>query len=139
MIISVSLDLRKISCSEVIARVARAFTATFDLTTEVRKRRSIGCRTDRNTWVRIEARPVKKIDGQGWNGPECAAVLQGVTKPEWYQGVSWFDRDLEVMWRAAETQLIDAPPVKWRSMTRRTVLGVVPHIWAAPRKLPTSR
>ena len=48
MITSVSLDLRKISCSEVIARVARAFTATFDLTTEVRKRRSIGCRTDRN-------------------------------------------------------------------------------------------
>jgi hypothetical protein len=105
-------DLRKTDCTDVISRVTHAFTTDVDLTTEVRKRRSIGLRTTRNTWVRIEARPVEKIGGQGWNGTECAAVLQSVAKPEWYQGVAWLDNDQQFMWRADETQLIDAPPVK---------------------------
>lgn len=108
----VSLDLRKDSCDDVVTRVAHALAVQFDRGTEVRKRRSIGCRTDRNTWVRIEARSVERIDGQGWNGPECAAVIQGVAKPEWYQGVSWLDHNEQLFWRADETQLIESEPVK---------------------------
>jgi hypothetical protein len=105
-------DLRQTSCDDVITRVAHAFAAQFDPTTEVRKRRSLGCRTNRNTWVRIEVRPVERIDGQGWNGPECAAVIQGVAKPDWHQGISWLDHEEQLFWRADETQLIEAVPVK---------------------------
>jgi hypothetical protein len=106
------LDLRKSPCDDVVRRVSRAFATQFDPNTEVRKRRSLGCRTDRDTWVRIEARPVEKIDGQGWNGPECAAVMSGVAKPDWYRGVSWLDADQQMMWRADESQLIESPPIK---------------------------
>jgi hypothetical protein len=108
----VSLDLRKTLCEDAVARVAYAFAVQFDSTTEVRKRRSIGWRTDRDTWVRIEARAIERIDGQGFNGPEVAAVIEGVAKPEWYQAVSWLDHDRSVMWRADESQLIEVPSVR---------------------------
>jgi hypothetical protein len=117
------MDLRRISCDQVVSRVAHAFNLHFDRATEVRKRRSVGCKTDRGTWVRIEARPVVRIDGQGWNGPECAAVMEGVAKPAWYQSISWLDRDQQLMWRADETQLIEAPPVK-----RGGTLTTNPHL-----------
>jgi hypothetical protein len=74
-----------------------------------RKRRTIGFRSDRDTWVRIEARPVDKITGQGWNGIECSALLDGVARPEWFQSVSWRDGDWG--WRADETELITASPI----------------------------
>lgn len=106
------LDLRQTPQGAVVDRVQKALALHFDPTTEIRKRRSIGYRTDRNTWVRIEVRAVEKIDGQGWNGPECAAVMRGVSKPEWYQGVSWLDHEEQLFWRADETQLIGSPPVK---------------------------
>lgn len=106
------LDLRKTRCDDAVARVAHVFVAQFDPATEVRKRRSIGCRTDRGTWVRIEARTIEKIDGQGFNGPEAAAIIAGVAKPAWYQGVSWLDQERGAMWRADETELVLAPPVK---------------------------
>lgn len=106
------LDLRKTVCDEAVAHVAHAFSVEFDSATEVRKRRSIGCRTDRRTWVRIEARPIGKLDGQGFNGPECAAVIEGIAKPAWYQGVSWWDQERGVMWRADETQLVTAEIIK---------------------------
>jgi hypothetical protein len=77
----------------------------FDASSEVRKRRSIGLRTERDTWVRIEIRDLARVDGQGW-GVECASVLQGVSKPAWLQGISWLDTDLGVRWRADETQYV---------------------------------
>jgi hypothetical protein len=77
----------------------------FDSTSEVRKRRSIGCRTDRDTWVRIEIRDLARVDGQGW-GVESASVLEGVSMPAWYQGLTWIDHELGVMWRVDETGLI---------------------------------
>lgn len=89
-----------------------ALDTTLDPTTEVRKRRSVGFRTGRNTWVRIEARSLDRIDGQGWNGVECAAVLRGVAKPDWYQGLAWIDAEHGVAWRADETELIADRPIK---------------------------
>nr|WP_230423383.1 hypothetical protein [Streptomyces radicis] len=62
--------------------------------------------------MRIERRARERIDGQGWNGVECAAVLQGVAMPEWFAGLAWSDPDDGSMWRADETQLVTAEPMK---------------------------
>lgn len=105
-------DLRRVQVDDVLRRVERALATQLDETTAVRKRRSIGARTDRGTWVRIEARRTEKIDGQGWNGTECAAFLHGVAKPDWHAGVSWRDDERGVMWRADETSLITTAPIK---------------------------
>ena len=77
----------------------------------MRKRRSVGGRTDRETWVRIERRDLDKIGGQGWNGTECAAVLDGIAKPAWFAGMVWRDQSEAVMWRADETDLLPAKPI----------------------------
>jgi hypothetical protein len=105
------LDLRKRSSGDVLSRVQKKLQITFDPTTEVRKRRSIGFCTTSNTWVRVEVRGLDRIDGQGW-GVECASVLQGVSKPAWMQGFSWLDTDQGVMWRADETELVTDAPIK---------------------------
>ncbi|MEU0879525.1 hypothetical protein ABZ345_13055 [Lentzea sp. NPDC005914] len=106
-----SLDLRKSSCGEIIDRVQAILQAVFDPSTEVRKRRSLGFRTDRGTWVRIEVRGLVRIDGQGW-GIECASVLKDVAMPAWHQGVSWIDHERGVMWRADETECVSDQAVK---------------------------
>ena len=104
-------DLRKHSCDIIIQRVQRQLDTYFDPMTEVRKRRSLGLRTDRDTWMRIEIRDLARLDGQGW-GIEDAAVLDGVAMPTWYQGLSWIDHDLGVMWRADETELVADSSIK---------------------------
>lgn len=110
---SVILDLRKNPVDTVIQYVERALSVERDQeTTIVRKRRSIGFSTSRNTFVRVEARPVAKITGQGWNGVEAAAILEGISKPEWYRGTAWKDTTQPLMWRADETELITSLPIK---------------------------
>lgn len=79
--------------------------------TVVRKRRSVGARTDRDTWVRIERRLLDKIPDQGWNGTECAARLEGIAQPVWRGCVVWRDKYEPVMWRADETELLPGAPV----------------------------
>ncbi|ONH32827.1 hypothetical protein [Pseudofrankia asymbiotica] len=106
------LDLRSGSHDEVLARVERALDVRLNQAAAVRKRRSIGLPTDAGTWVRVEARPASKVTGQGWNGTETAAALQGVAMPGWYQGVSWAERDAGLLWRADETDYVAARPVK---------------------------
>nr|WSZ95505.1 hypothetical protein OH820_07410 [Streptomyces sp. NBC_00857] len=108
----VSVDLRVKSVDEVLGRVERALDVQLDRNTVVRKRRSVGARTDRDTWVRVERRRLDKIDGQGWNGTECAAVLEGITKPTWFAGTAWRDMADPAMWRADETELLPGTPVK---------------------------
>ncbi len=76
------------------------------------KRRSVGARTDRGTWVRLERRPLARVDGQGWNGTEAAAALEGVAMLRWLAGVAWRDASGEAMWRADETTLLPGAPVK---------------------------
>ncbi len=77
----------------------------------LRKRRSVGARTDRDTWVRIERRRLDRIDGQGWNGTECAATLTAIDKPTWCAGLAWRDTSSAAMWRADETSLLPGNPV----------------------------
>ncbi|MFB8209698.1 MULTISPECIES: hypothetical protein [unclassified Streptomyces] len=104
-------DLRVESVDEVLDRVERSLQVRIDRDTVIRKRRSVGGRTDRNTWVRVERRSFQRIEAQGGNGPEAAAVLSGVAMPRWYGAVTWRDEAEPVMWRADETELVSDPPV----------------------------
>lgn len=88
-----------------------ALHTRLDRETVVRKRRTVGARTDRGTWVRIERRGFDRIGAQGWNGPESAAVLSGVAMPSWHAGFAWREPGEPVMWRADEMDLVDALPV----------------------------
>ncbi|WP_416986149.1 hypothetical protein [Streptomyces sp. T028] len=106
-----NLDLRRESLDGVLDRVERSLQVRLDLQTVVRKRRTIGARTDRDTWVRIERRGFERIGAQGWNGPESAAVLSGIVMPSWYAGFAWREPEEPVMWRADEMELVNAAPV----------------------------
>jgi hypothetical protein len=76
------------------------------------KRRSVGARTDRDTWVRMEARPCSQLTGQGSGVADAACLPAVVARPEWYQGLSWKAREQGVLWRADETELVTVPPIK---------------------------
>ncbi|MHA7956330.1 hypothetical protein ACX9I7_01040 [Streptomyces sp. L500] len=106
-----AMDLRREPVDEVLDRVELSFQVRLDRRTLVRKRRSVGARTDRDTWVRVERRGFDRIGAQGWNGPEAAAVLTGVAMPRWFAGFAWREGDEPVMWRADEFELAPAAPV----------------------------
>lgn len=105
------VDLRNAPVDDLLRRVENSLRVHLDPGTLVRKRRSIGARTHRNTWVRIERRGLDKIGGQGWNGTECAAALEGIAKPTWCASVAWRDPSETVMWRADETGILPGKPV----------------------------
>lgn len=96
---------------EVLQRVEAALGTRLDRTTVVRKRRSVGARTERGTWVRIERRGLDRIGVQGGDGTPSAEALQGISKPEWLVGIAWRDEAEPVMWRADETELLPSAPV----------------------------
>ncbi|OII62183.1 hypothetical protein BJP40_03680 [Streptomyces sp. CC53] len=77
----------------------------------MRKRRSVGARTDRGTWVRIERRGLDRVGVQGGDGTASAEALRGIAKPAWLAGVAWRDEAEPVMWRADETGLLPGTPV----------------------------
>ncbi|WP_328831184.1 hypothetical protein OHT77_28025 [Streptomyces sp. NBC_00252] len=106
-----AVDLRVQPVDEVLDRVERSLQVGLLPDTMVRKRRSVGARTDRDTWVRIERRLLDKISDQGWNGTESAARLKGIAQPEWHGCVVWRATDGPVMWRADETELLPGAPV----------------------------
>lgn len=106
-----AVDLRREPVDEVLDRVEQSLQTVLDRQSVVRKRRSVGARTDRHTWVRIERRGLDRIAAQGWNGPEAATVLRDVALPQWHAGFAWRERHERVMWRADEMDLITAAPV----------------------------
>ncbi|MFI6352378.1 hypothetical protein ACIBJF_06860 [Streptomyces sp. NPDC050743] len=106
-----AVDLRVEPVDDVLEHVERSLQMQLLRDTVVCKRRSVGARTDRGTWVRVERRSFDRIGAQGWNGTEAAAVLHGVSMPKWYAGLAWRERDEPVMWRADEMVLVTAPPV----------------------------
>lgn len=113
--VAAPLDLRAPSSAprdSAARRVEAALGVRLEQATQVRKRRSLGAATDRGTWVRIEARRVEKMTGQGFDGPEAAAVVAGVAKPAWHASVAWAQPDAGLMWRADETDLVTAAPIK---------------------------
>ncbi|MFD9973236.1 hypothetical protein ACFWZR_02845 [Streptomyces sp. NPDC059017] len=106
-----TFDLRVEPTDVVLDEVEQMLGIQLDPATLVRKRRSLGARTDRDTWVRIERRRFEKIGNQGWNGTECAALLDGVAMPQWRRSAAWRQGDEPVMWRADETDLLPGAPV----------------------------
>jgi hypothetical protein len=104
-------DLRRVSVDEVLERVEVALGTELDRATVVRKRRSVGGRTGRGTWVRIERRGLDRIGIQGGDGTPSAEALHGIAKPAWLAGVAWRDEAEPVMWRADETELLKSTPV----------------------------
>ncbi|GAA2230096.1 hypothetical protein GCM10010104_24090 [Streptomyces indiaensis] len=106
-----AVDPRVQPVDEVLDRVQRSLQVGLLPDTMVRKRRSVGARTDRDTWVRIERRLLDKISDQGWNGTEGAACLKGIAQPEWHGCVVWRATDGRVMWRADETELLPGAPI----------------------------
>ncbi|MEU6086992.1 hypothetical protein ABZ865_09280 [Streptomyces sp. NPDC047085] len=106
-----AVDLRVEPVDDVLEHVERSLQTQLLRDTVVCKRRSVGARTDRGTWARVERRSFDRIGAQGWNGTEAAAVLHGVSMPKWYAGLAWRERDEPVMWRADEMALVTAPPV----------------------------
>jgi len=129
-------DLRVHPAAAEIRRVAAAFETAFDVAAARRGRRTIGLRSDRGTWVRIEARPAAHVDSRGWNGIECAAALRGVARPEWRQSITWRDGDL--VWRADETALVTAPPVGRNGEVLSADPGLDDAWWAALRRSLTA-
>jgi hypothetical protein len=104
-------DLRRVSVDEVLERVEASLGTGLDRATVVRKRRSVGGRTERATWVRIERRGLDRIGLQGGDGTPSAEALHGIAKPAWLAGVAWRDEAEPVMWRADETELLPSGPV----------------------------
>ncbi|MGW1989595.1 hypothetical protein [Embleya sp. NPDC001921] len=123
------VDLRVEPVEQALDLVEHGLRVRLDRESVVRKRRSVGARTDRGTWVRIERRSLDRIGGQGWNGVESAAVLSGIAKPEWFAGMSWRETDGDAMWRVDETELVTAAPVKPGG--RLTVDPKLPDTWWA--------
>ncbi|MBN9748634.1 hypothetical protein DMP23_47495 [Amycolatopsis sp. A1MSW2902] len=105
-------DLRAHPREDVLLRIEQALGVRLDREGEVRKRRSVGAATDRGTWVRIETRRPEKMAGQGFNGPEAAGLLTGIAKPAWHASVAWAEPEAGLMWRADETELVTAAPIK---------------------------
>ncbi|WP_406740195.1 hypothetical protein [Streptomyces atratus] len=106
-----SVDLRKEPVEAELDRVERSLGVCLEHETVVRKRRSVGARTDRGTWVRIERRGLDRIGVQGGDGTASAEALRGIAKPAWFAGVAWRDEAEPVMWRADETELLPGTPV----------------------------
>jgi hypothetical protein len=113
-------DLRKEPVDDVLRRVERGLGVCLDRESAVTKRRSVGARTHRGTWVRIEVRQLAKIAAQGQpaNGVEAAELLSGIAKPTWYGVLSWLDETSATVWRADEVQFVPAAPVRSRGSLR---------------------
>jgi hypothetical protein len=120
--VRLSTDLRKEPVEEVVRRVEVGLNVVLDRESEVRKRRSVGARTDRGTWVRIEVRALGRViaQGQAANGMEAAELLSGISKPAWHAALSWHSRvgEAEVVWRADEVELVAATPIRSRGSLR---------------------
>lgn len=108
-----AFELREQLGEDVLHRVERSMGARLDRATLVygTQGMTVGFRTDAETWVRVQWRRPWKIYGPAWAGPECASVLRGVAKPDWFQTASWRDDDREVVWRADEMELVSSPVI----------------------------
>ncbi|MCC9309420.1 hypothetical protein LN042_20440 [Kitasatospora sp. RB6PN24] len=92
-------DLRRVPLDEVLERVEVALGTPLDRATVIRKRRSVGARSERGTWVRIERRGLDRIGVQGGDGTPSAEALSGIAKPAWLAGIAWRDEAEPVMCR----------------------------------------
>lgn len=106
-------DVRENRHDDVLARVERALAVRLDRSSVVygESGATEGFRTSDDTWLRVERRQRWRINSAVWIGLEAAATIRGVKKPEWFQSTTWTDRERDVVWRADEVELINAPMV----------------------------
>ncbi|MEU8927678.1 hypothetical protein AB0D10_43385 [Kitasatospora sp. NPDC048545] len=105
------MDLRQEPVDHVLDEVEQRLGTRLDRTSVVCKRRTVGARTDRGNWVRIERRPWARAREQGWGGVEAAVVLTGVAMPRWSGSATWKDPGDQAIWQADETSLLPGRPV----------------------------
>ncbi len=138
-----AFDLQKQLHEDVLQRVERSMGVRLDRSTMVYGTQGMtaGFRTDAGTWVRVQWRRPSKIYGPAWAGAECASVLRGVTKPDWFQTASWCDDTREVVWRADEMELVSFPvinstgviatepelPESWWASLRKSLAALAEH------------
>ncbi|MGH3888714.1 MAG: phosphotransferase [Pseudonocardiaceae bacterium] len=138
-----AFELREQLGEDVLHRVERSMGARLDRATLVYGTQGMtaGFRTDAGTWVRVQWRRPWKIYGPAWAGPECASVLRGVAKPDWFQTASWYDDAREVVWRADEMGLVSSPiinstgviatepelPESWWGSLRNSLAALAEH------------
>ena len=67
---------------------------------------TVGLQTGEDTWVRLQWRPVDKVNETSWTGFECASVLTNVAMPQLFRSLRWVDDRRRIVWRADEMQLI---------------------------------
>ncbi|KOV12414.1 hypothetical protein ADK60_32150 [Streptomyces sp. XY431] len=105
------MDLREQPIEHVLHQAEQRLGTSLNRATLLRKRRTIGARTDRSTWVRVERRPWARAQEQGLDGPRAAAKLAGVAMPRWVRAAAWQDLEGEAVWQADETSLLPGSPV----------------------------
>ncbi|MBD0688365.1 hypothetical protein [Streptomyces sp. CBMA123] len=105
------MDLRQEPVDHVLDEVEQRLGTGLDRTSVVCKRRTVGARTDRGSWVRVERRPWARAREQGWGGVEAAVVLTGVAMPRWSGSATWQDPGDQAIWQADETSLLPGRPV----------------------------
>jgi hypothetical protein len=86
----------------------------------------------------------------------AASLPTAVAKPQWYQGLSWQVREHGLLWRANETELVTASPIKpggvlctdpvlseaWWATMRRSLGALAAHSTvrvATPHTIPISQ
>lgn len=128
-------ELREQLGEDVLQRVEHSMGVRLDRATLVYGTQGMtaGFRTDAGTWVRAQWRRPWKIYGPAWTGPECASVLRGVAKPDWFQTASWRDDAREVVWRADEMELV-SPAVISSSGVIATDPELPDSWWASLKK-----
>ncbi|HWR49330.1 MAG TPA: hypothetical protein VN327_17230 [Pseudonocardiaceae bacterium] len=106
-------ELREQLGEDVLHRVEQSMGIRLDRANRVYGTQGMtaGFRTDAGTWVRVQWRRPWKIYAPAWAGSECASVLRGVAKPDWFQTASWRDDARDVVWRADEMELVSSPVI----------------------------
>ncbi|MGH3757231.1 hypothetical protein [Actinophytocola sp.] len=119
------INVREEAHPDVLERVETALAVRLDRASVVygESGATEGFRTNAGTWVRIERRGATRF-AAAWVGLEAASVIEGVTKPRWFQSVTWADPGRGVVWRADELELITAPMVG----ELRTA-ALMPDVW----------
>ncbi|MGQ0775550.1 MAG: hypothetical protein ACT4NY_14215 [Pseudonocardiales bacterium] len=128
-------DLREQLGEDVLDRTERSMGVRLDRSTMVYGTQGMtaGFRTDTDTWVRVQWRRPSKIYGPAWAGAECASVLRGVAKPDWFQTASWRDDPRGVVWRIDEMELVSSPAINSTGVIA-TELELSESWWASLRK-----
>lgn len=112
--------------SRALGHVERSWRVQLDRIGAVRGLASVGARTNRGTWVRLEHGQVSEIISPSWGGVEASAALQGVAAPTWIGTLTWRGEEPGVVWRADEVEFVDEPPA-----SQDAVLHVDPGLSSA--------